>query len=342
MVRVGTGSAHQNVAPSDYDLRMRQLRPGDIVEVRPAAEIRQTLDGESALEAVPFMPEMLQYIGRRFTVSRRVEKICDTISQTGSRRMQNVVYLEDLRCDGSGHGGCQAGCRIYWKEEWLRLVDGDAGRSDEASDSGSDLAQLSEAGTRTVRGEGDEREEVWRCQATEAIKATEPLKTSDIRQYWRELKYRNVSAVHFLRVALRAFPMEVLRRFRLIGPVPLRGPGTAPGQVAPLGLRPGELVQVRSPAEIEPTLDANGSNRGLSFDREMQSYCGRTFRVQDAVKQLIDDRNGRMIHISRDCLILEGVVCSGERTAGCWFCPRGIYPYWREAWLRRVPDAEPH
>ena len=102
----------------------RPLRPGEIVEVRPAAEILATLDETGAFDDMPFMPEMLQYVGRRFTVSRRVEKICDTIAATGSRRVHDTVYLEDLRCDGSGHGGCQAGCRIYWKEAWLRRVDG--------------------------------------------------------------------------------------------------------------------------------------------------------------------------------------------------------------------------
>ena len=112
---------HQNVMPSGGD---RPLRPGDIVEVRPAAEILATLDADGTLDDMLFMPEMRQYVGRRFTVSRRVEKICDTIAATGSRRVYDTVYLEDLRCDGSGHGGCQAGCRIYWKEAWLRRVDG--------------------------------------------------------------------------------------------------------------------------------------------------------------------------------------------------------------------------
>ena len=72
---------------------------------------------------MPFMPEMLRHVGRRYTVTRRVDKICDTIAATGSRRMHATVYLDDLRCDGSGHGGCQAGCKIYWKEAWLRRVD---------------------------------------------------------------------------------------------------------------------------------------------------------------------------------------------------------------------------
>ena len=56
------------------------------------------------------------------------------------------------------------------------------------------------------------------------------------------------------------------------------------------------------------------------------------------MQRIVDDRTGRIIDISRDCIILEGVTCSGERTVGCWFCPREIFPYWREAWLERVED----
>ena len=313
---------------------MTPLRAGDVVEVRPAAEILATLDAGGALESVPFMPEMRQYIGRRFTVTRRVEKICDTISQTGSRRMENVVYLDDVRCDGSGHGGCQAGCRIYWKEAWLRRVDDAQGARPDV-DGDADLERVSAAAARTTREFDGAQEEVWRCQATDALLATEPLKTSNLRQYPRELTSRNVSPWHFLRVLPRAVGIEVGRRLGLLGNVPLRGPG-APADSPRLGLQPGDLVQVRSPDEIEGTLDANGLNRGLSFDREMKAYCGRTFRVRDVVNQIVDDRTGRMIHMKRDCIILDRVVCSGERTAGCWFCPRAIFPYWREAWLRRV------
>ena len=100
----------------------RSLRPGDVVEVRSAAEILATLDDGAALDRMPFMPEMVGHVQRRYKVTRRVDKICDTIAATGSRRMHATVYLEGLRCDGSGHGGCQAGCKIYWKEAWLRRV----------------------------------------------------------------------------------------------------------------------------------------------------------------------------------------------------------------------------
>ena len=92
------------------------LRPGDVVEVRPVTEILATLDKDGALNGMPFMPEMIAHIGRRYTVTWRVDKICNTVDKSGSRRMRSTVYLEDLRCDGSADGGCQAGCKIYWKE----------------------------------------------------------------------------------------------------------------------------------------------------------------------------------------------------------------------------------
>ena len=84
------------------------LRPGDIVELRPPSEILATLDSSGCLAGLPFMPEMIQYFGRRFTVSKRAEKICDTICPIGQRRMRDTVYLDDLRCDGTGPGRCEA------------------------------------------------------------------------------------------------------------------------------------------------------------------------------------------------------------------------------------------
>ncbi len=46
----------------------RNLRAGDWVEVKSADEILATLDAQGCYEALPFMPEMLQYCGRRFRV----------------------------------------------------------------------------------------------------------------------------------------------------------------------------------------------------------------------------------------------------------------------------------
>jgi hypothetical protein len=321
----------------------RILKPGDVVEVRTPAEILATLDRDASLEAMPFMPEMLQYSGKRFTVSRRVEKICDTVSggAPNSPRMRDTVLLEDLRCDGSGHGGCQAGCRLYWKESWLRRVD--RGTEPEGHDGNglAELAALARDGATAVREVGGVQAESYRCQATEALRATEPQSNYDLRQYVRELTSGNVGSLHLLRVAVRGPVGMLLRRLRLLAYHPQRRPGASAARRDELNLRPGDAVQVRSSEEIARTLDARGKTRGLTFDFEMERYCGGRYRVKDRVERIIDEKTGQMIELSSDCVILEGVVCSGEHSRGRWFCPRAIYPYWREDWLRREEDADP-
>src|SRR5262249_55168967 len=146
--------------------------------------------------------------------------------------------------------------------------------------------------------------------------------------------------LRFIGLAARGFVMEIATRVGLLRPVPLRGPGNQSTPSERLELQPGDVVKVRRASEIAATLDKDGKNRGLSFEREMLSYCGRTLRVKDRVRRIIDDKTGRMLNIPKDSLILDGVVCSGERTAGAWFCPRQIYPFWREAWLRRVEPSD--
>ena len=106
--------------------RPLNLHAGEIVEVRSEQEILATLDERGEIDGMPFMPEMLEFCGKRFRVFKRADKTCDTIKLTGSRRIHDTVHLEDLRCNGQAHGGCQAMCLFFWKEAWLRRVDGRA------------------------------------------------------------------------------------------------------------------------------------------------------------------------------------------------------------------------
>ncbi len=319
------------------------LKPGDVVEVRAPAEILATLDGDASIDAMPFMPEMLQHAGKRFTVSHRAEKICDTVSGGFPRslRLRDTVLLDDLRCDGSGHGGCQAGCRLYWKESWLRRVDpgSEAGECDR--DRLEELETLASDATRVVRDLDGAPAEAYRCQATEALRATEPLSNYDPRPFIRELTSGNVGLWRFLRVVARAISGPILRRLRLLRWRPLPTTEQSVSTAGDLDLRPGDPVEVRSPQEIAQTVDAGGKTRGLAFDWEMLPHCGGRYRVQDRVERIIDERNGQMIEIASDCLILKDVVCSGDHSNGRWFCPRAIYPYWREAWLRPAGDIDP-
>jgi hypothetical protein len=297
--------------------------------VRPAGEILATLDADACMDRLPFMPEMLPFVGRRFTVSAVARKVCDTTREgTGNRLLHDTVYLDDLRCDGSGHDGCQAGCLIMWRESWLRRVSENGGATD---DDAARTALEARSRAATTREPG-----VYRCQATELTAASEPFPPGDRgRKYLHEVRVGNVGIVRFLRVLARAVGRKLGRTVGLVGDVPISSPGP-PADMQPLDLRPGDVVRVKSKREIAPFVDETGGNRGLSFDWEMVPHCGRTYRVQDRVQRIIDENTGRMIEMKRDCLILEGVACSGDLSDGRWFCPRAIYPYWREAWLERV------
>jgi hypothetical protein len=314
-----------------------ELRRGDLVEVKGPREILDTLDERGAVAGLPFMPEMARYCGRRFAVDRRAEKLCDTIHYTGSRRLHDAVLLEQLRCDGSAHAGCQAECRLFWKEAWLRKVTADAPPAPPSAT--TDLAALMERTSRHTRANGAEAQR-YRCQATDLTACTEHLSLWDPRAYVREYTCGNVSLGRFLRVTTRAAAQEPMRKLGLIAEVHLPGTSKDGQAFEPLGLQPGELVRVKSKEEIARTLNAQGRNKGLWFDREMLPYCGGTFRVRSRVSRFINDRDGKMIVLKNEAVTLEGVVCSGELSLRRWFCPRAIYPYWRECWLERVAPSQ--
>jgi hypothetical protein len=321
------------------------LRAGDWVEVRSAEEILATLDDKGNLDALPFMPEMLAFCGRRFRVSKSAHKTCDTISTYRNRRMTSAVHLEDLRCDGSAHDGCQAACLLFWKEAWLKPVSGPSGELPAKArtyavprpgGSGCTVATL----TRAVRVKPDSSESVdlnYSCQATELVRATFPLKWWDPRQYVKDLVSGNVGLWDFIRFGALGTIKAISRlHWRLGWFFEIRGSAGPKTPTEQLNLKPGELVQVRSKKEILRTIDVEAKNRGLSFDVEMLPFCGRSLRVLARVEKIINDKNGKMIRMPNACIILEGATCGGCRSRRRMFCPRAIYPYWREIWLKRV------
>ena len=319
------------------------LKIGEVVEIKSKAEILATLDDRGELDSLPFMPEMLQFCGQRIPVYRRAIKLCDTKDLTGMHRMEGTVHLEGLRCDGQAHGGCQAGCLLYWKEAWLRRVDPneDAAGSGDAGivQTGCTEADLT-AATRAPSGDG----ETFSCQATELTRAA-PVRVGwwNPAQYVRDVRSGNARAPNMLRSVLillfnkfQGANRRFLPQFGLIRggqryPFLTGRLTTTPREV--LNLQAGELVRVKSREEIVATLDTKQLNRGMSFDPEMLKYCGRQARVLRRVDHIIDEKTGKMMAIKGDCIILEGVICSGDYNQ---YCPRSMYPFWREIWLERV------
>lgn len=331
--------------------KVPRLRVGQLVEVRSAAEILETLDENGELESLPFMPEMLQFCGQRLTVHKLAHKSCDMIDESrGMRWMTNAVHLTGARCDGRSHGGCQTGCSLYWKEAWLKPVTVNEQKAVPKL-VGIEPTNLTVLERATRRGPGPDGDERYSCQATELLRATpEPLKFLDLRQYFFDLRGGNV---RFLAL-LRTFFFGLFNRFqsksRTVLPAALRirgglhwgwVEGTAVGRTptAKLDLRPGELVRIKPKDEIVKTLDAKRLNRGMGFDEEMAWHCGTTARVSRRVNRCIDDRTGRLLVMQNPCIVLDGVFCEGVYHRNC---PREFPPFWREVWLERVdePNAE--
>lgn len=315
------------------------LRPGEEVEVRSKEEILATLDRRGRLDGMPFMPEMLQFCGKRLRVLARAEKSCDTVLEGKGRQVYDAVHLADARCDGSSHGGCQARCLIWWREAWLRRVDGSCERPDPADVpepvcTEEDLERHTSVKNLTPT--------IYSCQATRQLDFTYGLRWWDPRPVIREIRGGNVTIPEAARVIGRA-ALNIFRRKTGRRPEPhVRGrceSGTPEERIP--DLEPGDWVRVKSKNEIERTLDRGGRNRGLLFDVEMVPYCGRTFRVLEKVERIIDEPTGAMRTLPNDCWILEGVVCSGKLSRNRLFCTRRIYPFWREIWLEKVdgPDA---
>jgi hypothetical protein len=308
------------------------LRRGDLVEVRSASEILATLDERGCLGELPFMPEMVAFCGRRLTVLSRADKVCDTIASYTSRRILDTVLLDDLRCDGSGHAGCQAECRLYWHESWLRRAEGTPTPAveDGSTDRLLDLAR------RNAASVGDDGATRYSCQATEMLRASEPLSTMSPAVYLNEYRNGDAGLGRFVRVMARAAVVQPLHKAGVLPAVPVKGPSSKSPVTQPLDLQPGEWVRVKTKDEIAATLTDQGKNFGLWFDREMLPFCGGTYQVRERITRIVDERTGALLELTRDCVTLEGVICSGERSTSRWFCPRGIPAYWRECWLERA------
>jgi hypothetical protein len=332
---------------------------GELVEVRSREEILATLDETGKLNSMPFMPEMLQYCGKRFRVFKRADKTCDNIKQWSIRRVKNAVHLAGVRCDGASHSNCDAGCLLFWNEAWLKKVEPDFLSASQVGEPASSKPVAPMNGHRCT--EERLRESVVRpdpaspgstlymCQATELLEYTSHLYWWDIRQYIRDIRSGNLrrgfgdsksevfmETILGLLEVIRTLLISTFNKVQSLR-AGLQYPhiegSIEPSSAIDLSLQPGEFVQVRSKEEILATLDRRNKNRGLLFDSEMLHYCGGTFRVLKRVNQIVDEKTGKILKMKSPCIVLEGVACISEYHR---LCPRAIYHYWREAWLQRV------
>jgi hypothetical protein len=297
------------------------------VEVKAPDEILQTLDADGTLDQLPFMPEMVKFCGKRFHVSRRVVKTCSWEKSSTMRtfRTDDVLLLDGLRCSGAAHDGCQKGCMIFWREAWLRKVE-DAAAQSVLNSEGSEQLR---ARLRTSAGPN-----VYFCQASELLKATNPLsRWARFGKCLSDVHAGNCSALQMAqRIGVWLF-WRIRRVF--LGEYAHGSNKFTP--VESLNLQPGECVDVKSMESINETVNESGRNRGLYFSPDMRLLCGERRRVERRIDKMIMDGSGEMRQL-RNTVYLEGALCGCEHVA-FGGCSRREFSYWREIWLSRPPSS---
>lgn len=305
-------------------------RPGDLVEVRPAAEILSTLDADGTLDGLPFMPEMIEACGGSFRVASHAFKTCMSGSGPSTMRQlrsADVFTLESIRCSGGAHDGCQKGCLVFWRAEWLKPTDDSASSRPHSPSSAPPLSSL-----KTTTGPNQ-----YFCQASELTRYTRPLsRFGRITTCWRDLAAGNVSLVS-LAGKLATWGFWKVRR-RVKGEY-AAGTHVAATPTATLALQSGERVTVRPVEEIRTTTNQKAHNRGLYFSPDMAKVSAAPCRVLRRADKIIVDGTGEMRSL-KNTVFLEGSYCGCAHVA-FGGCPRHEFAYWREIWLKRVDSAQP-
>jgi len=304
-----------------------RFRRGDLVEVKTPNEIMETLDAEGASGHLPFMPEMLQFCGRRFRVATQASTIC--FSGPGPFRafgVNDIVTLEGVRCSGSAHGNCQKACMVFWRAAWVRKVE------DSSIESQVELRDLDRLRARLKVSTSPE---LYYCQATELSKATHPMSRSErLGKYFGGLRAGNFNALEMATSTGRWFFWKIRQMFLALHV--RESKQSTPAESLNLG--PGDWVEVKSLQSIMETLDARGRNRGLYFSPDMRLWCGRRCRVKGRLDRIIVDGTGQMRQL-RNTVCLEGSTCGCSYVGfGMSGCSRCELTYWREIWLRRLDE----
>src|SRR3954452_19225009 len=104
-----------------------------------------------------------------------------------------------------------------------------------------------------------------------------------------------------------------------------------------LGLKVGDLVEVRSAEEILATPNERGELENLPFMPEMLKFCGQRLTVHKVAHKLCDTMSGSGLHKMENAVHLTNSRCDGTAHGGC---QAACNLYSKEAWLKRVePDA---
>jgi hypothetical protein len=164
---------------------------------------------------------------------------------------------------------------------------------------------------------------------TRLWEASEPMSRWDIRQDLRPLVLGNVGFVAWA-IALLTRLFNAAQSLRGGAGFPAMPPSDAAAPPPVIPILDGHRVIVRGREEIARTLK-NSRTKGLWFDRDMMRFSGRQALLRKHVDRLIHEASGRMVIMKTPCVMLDGIVATGEFLR---LCPQHEYIFWREAWLQ--------
>jgi len=299
----------------DFSNSSRHFKPNQTVWIRNVEDILATLDSHDKLDGLPFIPEMIKFCGKSFRISRIANRTC--VEGYGLRNMTGTVFLEDLRCDGANHDGCQRECLLFWKEDWLS--------SQPIIKNSQQTAKISQDPYNQLTTKTGNR---YYCQSTELKCATSELPRGRFFKFIIDVLRGEMSVKNFFKLLIQA----ILNKLNfLIGADFIRQlrDNKMKTDSVDINLKRGEWVEVKNRKEIEKTLNHEGKNKGLLFDPVMLKFCEKRYKVAKNLDKIILEESGQIKRI-KNTVVLENVKC---QTLGC---PRANLLFWREIWLKRI------
>jgi hypothetical protein len=138
---------------------------------------------------------------------------------------------------------------------------------------------------------------------------------------------------------VRDWPYNLARGARHAVLLFLRHAERPVAQGRPSSYQVGDWVRVKDAGAVRATLDSRDCLRGLRFTAVQSAYCGRTYRVERALRRILDD-SGRPRSIS-GTVALAGTVCDGpDGSTGCgWSCSLSFRDEWLEPSSAALAEA---
>jgi hypothetical protein len=108
------------------------LKPGELVKVKPYHEILGTLDERNLNRGMTWDAEMVPYCGGTYRVLDRISRIINERTGKMNRLKNECLILEDVTCRAcfaKYRRFCSRGIYPYWREIWLERATHDSSTS---------------------------------------------------------------------------------------------------------------------------------------------------------------------------------------------------------------------